>query len=69
MANEHVHYFEGEFLYKNVHYAPGWYFLDEEQDLYGPFLDEAHAERGLQIYIKQLMAGIAPTQIRDIVKN
>ena len=60
---ENVHFRSSEFLYRNVHYAPGWYFFDEEGDLYGPFTEKAHCERGLQMYIRQLMAGESPTQI------
>lgn len=67
----HVHFFSSEFLYKNVHYSSGWYFYDEEEDLYGPFNNKAHAQRALILYVKQLMAGVSPTQIGEakIIKN
>ena len=58
-----VHFHSTEFLYRNWHYPPGWYFYDEEEDLYGPFLSEDHAKRGLQAYIQQLLDGVAPTQL------
>lgn len=52
-----------EFLWKNWHYPPGWYFYDEENDAYGPFENRPHCERGAKLYLMQLMAGVAPTQI------
>mgnify|MGYP001586668985 CR=1 FL=1 len=64
-----VHYRATEFLYRNWHYEPGWYFYDEEQDLYGPFFNEEHCRNGLQLYIMQLMAGEAPTQLSEAEKQ
>jgi hypothetical protein len=58
-----VHYRDKEFLYRNWHYQPGWYFYDEEEDLYGPFLSQLHAQNGLKLYITQLLAGKSPTQL------
>lgn len=58
-----IHYRAIEFLYRNHHYPPGWYFYDEEEDLYGPFLNHAHCEAGLKLYLNQLMAGRSPTQL------
>lgn len=69
---ENVHFHDVEFLYTSPvdgvswHYPPGWYFFDEEGDLYGPFLDKGHAERGLRLYLEQLMAGVSPTQLKHI---
>lgn len=65
MADEprDVHYRPKEFLYRNVHYEAGWYFFDEEADLYGPFPHEQFAKTALQLYIKQLMEGKSPTQL------
>lgn len=62
--DNYIFHASGEFIYKRdgVHYDKGWYFLDEEEDLYGPFLSKKQCEVGLQLYIKQLMAGKSPTQ-------
>lgn len=63
MTTKIAHFFPKEFLYRNWHYEPGWYFYDEEGDLYGPFVSEAHCNRGFQLYLQQLNLGVAPTQI------
>lgn len=60
-----IHYRDHEFLYKNVHYDAGWYFYDEEEDLYGPFLSKHQCEVALQMYLRQLEAGVAPTQLKN----
>lgn len=59
---EVAHYMSSEFLYRNVHYPAGWYFYDEEEDLYGPFDSKLQTEIGWMIYCDQLMRGEAPTQ-------
>lgn len=64
--NDGVHYRDKEFLYKNVHYDKGWYFYDEEGDLYGPFLTRTQTEVGLRMYIEQLLRGEAPTQLGQL---
>lgn len=58
-----VEFFDRE----GMHREAGWFFNDEEGDPYGPFLDRAHAERGLQVYLKQLERGDAPTQQTDTI--
>lgn len=65
-TDDNIFYNEYEFLHNNVHYEAGWYFFDEELEPYGPFLDKKHCERGLQLYVKQLNDGVAPTQTKHI---
>ena len=60
---DNVHFRAKEFIFRSYHYEPGWYFYDEEGDLYGPFLNKKHCEVGLQLYLQQLIDGVAPTQI------
>lgn len=64
-----IHYRSSEFIYRNWHYAKGWYFYDEEEDLYGPFPNEKFAKIALQLYIKQLMEGRSPTQLTEKEKR
>ena len=54
-----------DFLEKGYHWEPGYYFYDEEGDLYGPFLSAEQGECALKLYLQQLMAGEAPTQLLD----
>lgn len=61
----YITYYDKEFLHRNVHYEPGWYFPDEEGDLYGPFLTKTQTEMALRMYLQQLMDGVAPTQINQ----
>lgn len=64
-SGEAVGYIDKEFFdSEGMHKPPGWYFLDEEGDTYGPFLSEEHATNGLKLYLKQLMSGQSPTQLR-----
>jgi hypothetical protein len=66
-SKEVIHFRDKDFLYKDYHWPPGWYFYDEEEDLYGPFLSEDQTKVALKLYLKQLLSGQAPTQMPELL--
>jgi hypothetical protein len=66
-TKEVIHFRDKDFIEKNYHWPAGWYFYDEEGVLYGPFLSEAQTEVALQIYVRQLLLGVAPTQMPELL--
>jgi hypothetical protein len=61
-SSEVIHFRDKDFIEQNYHWPSGWYFYDEDGDLYGPFLTQAQTEVALQLYLEQLLEGRAPTQ-------
>lgn len=64
MKEKDIHFHDKEFLSEkdNWHYPPGWYFLIETGEHFGPFLSEKQAKLAWKMYLERLLAGTLPSQ-------
>lgn len=71
MSKELFEFHDKEFLENNWHWPPGYYFRDEEGDLYGPFLSEQQRNVGWKIYLEGRMSGrfLLPGELTKIIQG